>query len=344
MLSYVLRRLTYTVPMLLAVSVIVFLVIRLQPGNFCTPLRLQDEALYGDCVQRTGVDRPLPLQYGLWIQGILTEFDFGYSFQNQQPVLDHLFAAGSWESGTPLLWTLVLSVGAMALSWLLAVPLGIYAATHRGSWRDWGVNLFGLLGLSIPNFFLALGLLWLLVVAFQVGQVCWLSAQLGERVCLGVSGLFDGGFVTAPWSWEKLLNLLWHLWPAYLVIGAANLAAVVRHVRGEMLGALSEPYVQTARAKGLVERWVVYKHALRNALNPLVSMLGYWLPATFEGTLVAAMILQLPTIEKVYWSALRQGDQYVVMAGLLFFSAILIAGNLASDLLLAWVNPRIRYE
>jgi len=344
MLNYALRRLFYTVPLLLVISVIVFWVINLEPGNYCTALRLQGEARYLACLEQTGVDRPLPVQYGRWIWGIFTRFDFGFSFQNGQPVLRQLFTAGSWESGTPLLWTLVLSFGAMALSWLLALPIGIYAATHRGSWREGAVNLLGFVGLSVPNFVLAIGLLWALVVVFQVGTYCWQSAQLAQNVCLGVSGLFDGNYVSAPWSFEKAWNLLWHLWPAFLVIGASNLAAIVRYVRGEMLGVLGEPYVQTARSKGLRERVVVYKHALKNALNPLISMLGYWLPSMFEGTLVAAMILQLPTVEKVYWTALRQNDQYVVMAGLLFFSAILIVGNLASDVLLAWVNPKIRYE
>ncbi len=344
MLGYALRRLLYTIPLLLVISVIVFLITALEPGNFCTPLRLQDEALYQQCVKSTGIDQPLPLQYGLWLWGIVTRLDFGYSFQNQQPVLVQLFTAGDWNSGTPLFWTLVISFGTMILTWLLAVPLGIYAATHRGSWRDYIVNFMGFVGLSIPSFFLAIALLWLLVVVFQVGQQCWQLAQGGETICLGVSGLFDGNLVSAPWSWEKFLNLLWHLWPAMLVIGAANFAAIMRYMRSELLTVLSEPYIQTARAKGVSERWVIYRHALKNALNPMISMLGYWLPLMFEGTLVAAMILQLPTVERVYWTALRQGDQYVIMGGLLFFSTVLILGNLLSDLLLAWVNPKIRYQ
>jgi peptide/nickel transport system permease protein len=344
MLGFVVRRVLYTIPLLLLISMIVFVIIKLEPGNFCTPLRLQDPALYQRCLETTGIDRPLPFQYGQWLWGILSRFDFGYSFANQQPVLQQLFTAGNWQSGTPLLWTLILSFGTMLLIWLIAVPIGIYAATQRGSWRDSGINLLGFIGLSIPNFTLAIALLWLLVVVFQVGSACWPSAQLGQTVCLGVSGLFDGDFVSAPWSWEKVLDLLWHLWPAILVIGAANLAAIVRYVRSEMLDVLSQPYIQTARAKGLNERLIVIKHAFKNALNPLIRMIGYWLPSMFEGTLVAAMILQLPIVEKVYWTALKGGDQYVVMAGLLFFSAVLIVGNLIADLLLAWVNPKIRYQ
>lgn len=344
MLAYIARRLLVTIPLLLTASVIVFAVMKAAPGNYCTSLQLQDQALYEQCVEMTGLDRPLPLQYGQWISNIVTELDFGYSFENRQPVLEQLFTAGDWRSGTPLFWTLVLSVGTMILSWLIALPLGIYAATHRGSWKDWGINLMGLVGLSIPSFFLAIAILWLLVAVFNVGEVCWPSQQLGEDVCLGVSGLFSSGFVDAPWSFEKLLDLLWHLWPAVLVIAAGNVAAIVRYVRNEMLDVFNEAYVRTARAKGVSERLIVWKHALKNALNPLISMLGYWLPSMFEGALVAAMILQLPTVERVYWTALKSGDQYVVMAGLLFFSAILIVGNLIADLLLAWANPRLRYQ
>lgn len=344
MLGYVARRTLYTIPLLIVISMIVFAVSVIEPGNFCTPLRLQNATLYQQCLESTGVDQPLPLQYAHWMWRIVTRLDFGTSFQNQQPVLEQLFTAGNWLTGFPLLWTLVISLGTMLLIWAIAVPLGVYAATHRGTWKDYTVNTLGFVGLSIPNFFLAVGLLWLLVVVFAVGHVCWQSAELGQTVCLGVSGLFDGNYANAPWSLGKVLDLLWHLWPAMLVIGAANLAAVVRYMRSEMLTVLTEPYIQTARAKGLAERWVTYKHALKNALNPMISMLGYWLPAMFEGTLVAAMILQLPTVERVYWTALRQNDQYVIMAGLLFFSVVLVVGNLISDLLLAWANPKIRYQ
>jgi len=207
MLAYLLRRLLYTIPLLLVISVVVFWVLHLEPGNYCTSLRLQSEDLYAQCVERTGVDQSLFVQYGKWLWGMVFALDFGYSFQNGQSVLEQLFTAGSFESGTPLFWTLVLSVGTMLLSWLLAVPLGIYAAIHHGTWRDWGVNLFGFVGLSVPNFFLAIGLLWALVVVFQVGTHCWSSPQLGQNVCLGVSGLFDGNYVTAAWSFEKVLNL-----------------------------------------------------------------------------------------------------------------------------------------
>lgn len=280
----------------------------------------------------------------MWIWNIVTKLDFGFSYQNQQPVINHLFTSGTWESGVPIFWTLVISFGTMIISWLIAVPLGIFAATKQGTWRDYTVNFLGFVGLSIPNFFLAIGILWLLVVVFQVGQNCWESTQLGETVCLGVSGLFDGNFVSAAWSWEKFTNLMWHLWPAVLVIGASNIAAIARYMRSEMIDVLNEPFVWTARSKGLGERKVIWKHALKNAINPLISMLGYWLPAMFEGTLVASMILQLPTVERVYWTAIRQGDQFVIMAGLLFFGTVLIIGNLISDLLLGIVNPKIRYE
>lgn len=344
MLGYVVRRLLYTIPLLLGISFALFGLMELMPGDYCTPLRLQDEALYKRCVAALGLERPFFERYLDWIGGILTRGDFGYSFQTQRPVLEQLFLAGDARSGTPLLWTLVISLGTMLLSWLFAVPLGIWAATRRGRWPDHAVSFLGFVGLSLPNFFLALVILWVLVVGLKVGQVCWESPTLGETVCLGVSGLFDGRFASAPWTGEKFLNLLWHLWPAALVIGAANVGALLRYTRGEMLTVLGEPYVRTARAKGLSERVVIWKHALKNALNPLISMLGYWLPLMFEGALVASMILQLPTVERAYWTALRTGDPPVILAGLLFFSVVLVVGNLLADVLLAWVNPKIRYE
>jgi len=196
------------------------------------------------------------------------------------------------------------------------------------------VNGLGIVGLSLPNFLTALLILWLLVAVFQVG------ANFG----LGISGLFDVKYRTAPWNWDKFVNFLWHLWPVLLVVGLANIAQLIRYTRANLLDVLGEPFIQTARAKGLGERVVVYKHAVRNALNPLISLLGFWIPMMFEGLLIAAFVFQLPVVEFAYWRALATEDQYVVMTGLLFFGLVLTLGNLLSDVLLALANPKIRYE
>ncbi len=329
MWGYILRRVLYMVPTLFFISVIAFGVIKLNPGDFLTKYELSyPKELLQEMRERYGLDAPLWVQYWRWINGIVTRLDFGYSFATRQPALQALFSGGK------LTWTLAIAVLTMACSWLFALPLGIYSATRRNSLGDRFANLLGFLGLSIPSFVLALVLLFLLVVVFQVGP----------RYGLGVGGLFDPEWAEAPWSWAKVKNLVWHLWPASLVIGAGNIAALSRYMRGQLLNVLSQPYIQAARAKGLHERIIIYKHSVRNALAPLVSMLGFWIPQMFEGTLVAAVVLQLPIVEGAYWQALAQEDQYVAMSGLLFFSAILMVGNLLADLLLLWVDPRIRLE
>jgi peptide/nickel transport system permease protein len=212
------------------------------------------------------------------------------------------------------------------------------------------LTFLGFLGLSIPNFLLALFFLELMV-----------QLQVGQRLGLGIGKLLDGDLLTACWvfgtgntcgawwnvsqyNWSKIVNFLWHLWPVIIIVGAANVASLMRYMRGNLLDVLGEPYVQTARAKGLTERVVVYKHAVRNAINPLVSMLGFWIPLMFEGMIVTAAVLDIQVVELNYWQALSNEDQPVILAGLLFFGVILLVGNLLSDILLALVDPKIRYE
>ncbi len=329
MWGYLLRRAGVTLALLALVSVIAFAVVELQPGDFLTQyqLSLPQETL-DTLRERYGLDQPPLIQYGRWISGILTAFDFGYSFESQRPVLEILFL-----SGDRLFWSLALLILATLVSLLLAVPLAIYSATHPKSLGSLIGNGFSFLGLSLPSFLIALLLLWLLVGVFQVGQAG-----------LGVAGLFDPPFVEAPWSTQKILNLLWHLWPAVVVISFANIAVLTRHLRAQLLEVLAQPYVHVARSKGLSERVVIWKHSLRNSINPVLSLMGFWLPTMFESTLVAAVILQLPIVEGAFWQALGRGDQYVILAGLIFFSVVLLIGNLISDLLLAWSDPRIRYE
>lgn len=366
MLLFVLRRLLYMIPMLFLLSLLSFAVMQLQPGDFLSKFALQlSQETMAQMRERYGLDEAVWVQYWKWIWGIVTRGDFGMSFETQQPVLAHLFL-----NGDRLGWTLLLTGIVFLFSWMLALPLGIYMATasHSGAgrlwswksivsafkapaaraqgswsvrWADgvrtigvWLANALAMVGLSLPNFLTALLILWLLVAVFQVGQ----------NFGLGISGLFDVEYRSAPWSFGKFLNFLWHLWPVVLVVGLGNIAQLIRYTRANVLDVLGEPYIQTARAKGLQERMVIYKHAVRNALNPLVSLLGFWIPLLFEGLLVAAFVFQLPVVEFAYWRALATEDQYVVMSGLLFFGLVLLLGNLLSDVCLALVNPRIRYE
>lgn len=317
-------------PLLILVSVISFGLIQVMPGDYLTRARMNPQITqetFSQMMANYGLDKPFYVQYWLWLKQIVTNRDFGTSFETMRPVYWTLFM------GDRLMWTIVISSSTMLLTWLIAIPLGIYSATHQYKSSDHTLTFFGFLGLSIPNFFFALVVLWLLVAVFKVGNYG-----------LGVAGLFDNRFIGAPWSLAKIGNVLWHIWPAWLVIGTSGMAGLLRYMRGSLLDTLSLQYVQTARAKGLSERLVVYKHAVRNAINPLVSMLGMNLPTLVSGSLVTAIVLNLPTVERAFWSALQMQDTYVIMGGLLFFSLFLLLGNLLADILLAWVDPRIRYN
>jgi len=330
MITYIIRRTLYMIPLLLIVSLLSFTLIKIMPGDYLTAARLNPQITQETLqrqIERYGLDKPFIIQYALWLKNIIVHGDFGFSFATKQPVFRNLFEGGR------LFWTIVLALSTLILTWIFAIPLGIYSATHQYKPSDHALTFFGFLGLSIPNFFLALVLLWLLVVVFHVG---------GRG--LGVGGLYDSRFLNAPMSWAKFVNLIWHLWPAWLVIGTSGMAGLIRLMRGSLLDTLSQPYVQTARSKGLAERVVVYKHAVRNAINPLVTVLGLTLPNLVSGSIVVAIVLNLPTVGRAYFSALQQQDEPVVMGSLLFFSLFLLIGNLLADFLLAWVDPRIRYD
>lgn len=329
MVGYIARRLLYMVPVLIIVSLISFFVIQLMPGDFTTVFKLNPrfsketiarlEAIYG-------LDQPAYVRYWKWITGIVTRGDFGYSMETQQSAFDALFKGR-------LGWTLLISFGTLIFTWILAIPIGIYSAVRQYSIGDYALTFFGFLGLSIPNFFFALVMIWFLVSVLNVGASG-----------LGVGGLFDVQYIDAPWSWAKLGNFLWHLWPVLVVVGTSGMAGLIRYMRGQLLDTLSRQYVLTARAKGLGERVVVWKHAVRNAINPLITMLGMSLPDLFAGAFFAAIILGLPTVERAFWNALQRQDEYVIMSGLLFFAFLLQVGNLLGDVMLAWVDPRIRYD
>jgi peptide/nickel transport system permease protein len=330
MLGYVVRRILWMIPLLVVVSFVSFVLVHVMPGDYVTRLQMDPQITTETLDQmraRFGLDRPVLVQYGYWLRNILIRADFGMSFETYLPVFETLFM------GNRLIWTLILSFSSMVWMWLFAVVLGVYSATHQYGMGDRALTTFGFVVLSIPSFLFALVLLWALVGLLRVGEHG-----------LGVGGLFDSRFIGQPWSWGRFVNLLWHVWPAWLVIGTSGMAGLMRYVRGSLLDVLSQPYVRAARAKGLSERNVIYKHALRNALNPLVSILGMSLPRLVTGSLVASIVFNLPTVEHAFWTAITRQDQYVVVGGLLFFGTFLMAGNLLADVLLACLDPRIRYD
>jgi len=317
------------IPLLLIISLISFSLIKLMPGDYLTVARLNPNLTAEDIqdqVERFGFDKSFLTQYWLWLKNVV-QGDFGMSFQTRMPAFRSLFLGGR------LMWTILLAVTTLILTWIIAIPIGIYSATHQYKPSDHIATFLGFLGLSIPNFFFALVILWMLVVVFHVGEHG-----------LGVGGLLDSRFFGEPFSWKVFVNYMWHLWPCWLVIGTSGMAGLIRLMRGNLLDTLQLPYVQTARSKGLTERVVIYKHAVRNAINPLVTVLGLSLPGLVSGSIVTAIVLNLPTVGRAYFYALQAQDEPVVMGALLFFSLFLLVGNLLADFLLAWVDPRIRYD
>ncbi|MEN6369023.1 MAG: ABC transporter permease [Thermotogota bacterium] len=320
-------RVAAAVPLILAATFVCFLLVHLAPGDAWTRLEANPDVSRSTLETfraRFGLDRPLLIQYGLWLQNVVLRGDFGLSFESALPAFDALFLSGR------LAWTVLVAGSTMLVALLVAVPLGVWMAArpHGIVDRAGTVLAFGLV--SVPVFLLGLLLLWLLVAA-RVGD-------LG----LGVGGLFDHRYLGRPWSWGKVGNLLWHLWPVWVAAGAAEGIGWARQTRGNLQDALAEPYVVAARSKGLAERWVVWRHALRNAANPLISMLGLSLPRLVSGSLIAAVVFNLPTVERAFWQAVQAHDPYVVLAGLSFFTVFLVGGNLTADLLLLAIDPRIR--
>ncbi len=353
MVSFIIRRVLYMIPLLFIISIVAFTVVKLQPSELIAQWKFNpsiSQELLENLIKQFDLDKDPVTQYISWIRNIFTRGDWGYSFFNKVPVLDYLFGGGN------LLYSMIIIFVTMIFTWAIAIPIGIYSATHKYSFLDHFLNFMGFLGLSIPNFLLAVIFLQLMVAVLNVGSWCnyeWLRPVVEffrpGRECspgdgLGVGYLFDQEYILAPWSWERLRNFIWHLWPVVLIVGTANIAALIRYMRANLLDVLGQPYVQTARAKGLSERVVIYKHAVRNAINPLVSMLGFWIPLMFEAMLVTSAVLSLQTVERAYFDALQTQDQWVIMGGLLYFGIALLVGNLLADILLAVVDPKIRYD
>ncbi len=322
MLSYALRRTLIIIPTLLLVSVVCFVVIQLQPGSF-TDRYLEDPRMNPATVARLkaqlGLDRPLYEQYGRWVWGIVTRGDFGFSFLANRPVTGMI--------GELLVWTVVIAGLTMLFSWLVAIPLGIYTALRRNGFTDAVASFVGYIGLAVPDFLVALLLISLVL-------------NLGGT---NVGGLFSPHYIDAPWSWARFLDFLNHLWIPILAVGTAGVAVVMRQMRANLLDVLGADYVRTARAKGLKESVVTRRHAVRNAINPLISLAGLSLPELINGTIIVSIVLNLPTIGPLLYSSLLSKDQYVAMTLLLMSSLLLMIGNLLADLALAWADPRIRY-
>jgi len=328
--AYVLRRVLLMLPLLLLISFVSFLVVDMLPGDYVTGLEANpdfSQETLDRLRAQLGLDEPPLVRYVHWLWRVVRYGDFGNSLETSLPVFQTLFM------GNRLLRTIIISGTTILFMWLVALPLGIYMAMHQHRLSDHALTLVGLIVLSIPGFVIGLVILWAMVSVFDVGA-------LG----LGVGGLLDRRFIGAPLSWGKLANLLWHLWPIWLVVGLNGAAGLMRYARGSLLDELGKPYGRTARGKGLSERSVVCRHALRNAVNPLISILGMQLPRLVAGSLIVSVVFGLNTVEGAFWYAILKRDPFVVLGGLLFFGVFLMLGNLLADLMLAWSDPRIRLD
>ena len=327
MLQYIIKRLLLTIPTLFVISVIAFIIIQLPPGDFLTSY-IVELAVQGEFMgqaeieglkQRYGVGEPVYVQYFKWLGGILRG-DFGYSLEWHTPVRLLI-----WDR---LMLTVVLSLSTLLFTWLLAIPIGIYSATHQYSMSDYLATFTGFIGLAIPNFLLALVLMW---VAFA-----YFNTHAG--------GLFSPELKGAPWSFAKVVDMLKHLWVPMIVLGTSGTASLVRIMRANLLDELRKPYVITARAKGLPEWRLLWKYPVRVALNPFVSTIGWALPILVSGATITAVVLNLPTTGPLLLRALLSQDMYLAGSFIFMLSLLTVIGTLLSDVLLAWLDPRIRYE
>jgi peptide/nickel transport system permease protein len=327
MLRYLVRRVITMAVTLAVISVLVFVIIKLPPGDYLTTyieeLKAQGESVDQSRItflrQRYGLDQPTYVQYWNWATG-LVRGDLGWSFEYDQPVSEVV--------GDRLFLTLVVKFAVVFFIYLVAFPIGVYSATHQYSWGDHGLTFLGFLGIATPNFLLALILLYLANV--------WFGTSIG--------GLMDPIYIDAPWSWAKVLSVLEHLWVPVIVIGTAGTAGMIRRLRANLLDELQKQYVTTARAKGVPERQLLIKYPMRMALNPFIADIGSILPQLVSGAVIVSVVMSLPTTGPMLLSALQSQDMYLAGSFLMFLAALTVFGMFLSDVALALLDPRIRLE
>ncbi len=321
MLKYAVRRLLYMIPLLIGISFIAFAILHLAPGDFTSAMSRDptvSKALIAQIRHEYGLDLPWYRQYMLWLWNAL-HLNFGYSFSYRTPVV-------------VLIWqrmgnTLILALSSLILSWGLAVPLGVWAAVRKNSFVDKFIGLTAFAGVSIPSFFLAL-----------------LALLLAEK-----TGLFPVGGMRSPQAFffsplHRVTDVLWHLFLPMCVLAAGGLAGVIRQMRGGLLDTLSDTYIQAARARGLSERAVIWKHAFRNAINPIITLFGLSLAGLLSGSAIVESVMAWPGLGKLILDAVLARDLYLVMGSFVMGAALLLLGNLFADIALVFLDPRIRME
>ncbi|MGZ3340931.1 MAG: ABC transporter permease [Reyranella sp.] len=327
MILYIVQRLALLPLLMLIYSFVIFAIIQAPPGDFLSAyvatLASSGSSISADQIaalrHQYGLDQPFVVQYFLWMQNLF-HGDFGLSLEYQRPNADLI--------GEQIGLTIALALFSFVLTWAISVPAGIYSATHPRSLGDHVLTVVNYVGVATPNFMLALILMWVAFAYFDIS----------------VTGLYSPEFVDAPWSLARVLDLLGHIWLPALVLGIAGTARLSRIMRANLLDELNKPYVTTARAKGMKEWRLVLRYPVRLAFNPLVSTIGWYLPALFSGSLIVATVMNLPNIGPLLLRALINQDMYLAGGILLIYSFLTIVGTLLSDVLLALIDPRIRVE
>lgn len=327
MFAYLVRRLFYAILTIWAVSVVSFVIIQLPPGDYVTAylaqLSMQGSSLGMEEAANLrayyGLDRPMYYQYYLWLERMI-QGDFGFSFEHQKPVKDVI--------GERLLLTMILAFASVLFTWTLAIPIGIFSAVRQYSIWDYLFTFIGFIGLAIPNFLLGLLFMWLGFSLFG----------------LSVGGLFSPEYLTAEWSWARVVDLLKHLWLPVIILGTAGTAQIMRITRANMLDELRKPYVVTARAKGLSGWRLIIKYPVRIALNPVISVTAYVWPYLVSGSIIVSVVLSLPTVGPVLLRSLLSQDMFLAGSIIMLIGMMTVVGTFLSDILLMWADPRIRLE
>jgi len=327
MLGYILRRFLYMIVLVVILSVVVFIIIQLPPGDYATAYIMQmamrgaeeiDEEQIAAIRHQYGLDLPMYRQYLRWVGGLARGY-LGRSFFWNKPINDLL------AERLPL--TLVLSLVTLTFTYVVAVPIGIYSATRQYSTFDYVFTVIGFVGMAVPGFLFAL------IALFVLFEVFGISA----------GGLFSSKYMSAAWSWAKVKDLIDHLWAPVIVIGTAGTAGIIRVMRATLLDELSKPYVETARAKGVAETKLLLRYPVRVAINPILSTIGWTLPGIFSGSTIVAVVLMLPTVGPLLLSALQAQDFYVAGSIIMILTVLTLIGTFISDILLALADPRIRF-
>lgn len=328
MLTYIARRVLVMIPTLILISLASYFIIQLPPGDFLSTyaanMAAQDAPVSQESLaaleRRYGLDQPFHIQYWQWISNIVCCGDFGHSFEWNRPVSSLI-----WDR---LTLTILLALVSTLFTWFVAFLIGTYTAVRQYSIGDYFWTFVGFIGLAIPNFLLALLLLW---ISFR---------YFGQSV----GGLFSPEYQNAPWSLGKALDLFQHMWIPVVIIATAGAASTIRVMRANLLDELHKPYTVTARAKGMKEWRLIAKYPVRLALNPFISTVGWTLPTLISGEIIVSVVLNLPTTGPLLLRALQSQDMYLAGSFILLLGVLTVIGTLLSDIFLAWLDPRIQYE